>query len=62
MYNNPYMSPLIVLLVTYTLIIFSTCCTIYVTKSVTIGAIGFIKKLVKELDKIEEKEDTDKSL
>ncbi len=40
-----------------TLILFSSCCAVYLTKEILYGGIGFIKTLVSELNKIEEKEE-----
>ena len=39
------------------LILFSLCCTVYLTKEILFGGIQFIKTLVSELNKIEEKEE-----
>ena len=46
-------------LVCLTLILFSSCCAVYLTKEILYGGLQFIKTLVSELNKIEEKENKD---
>ena len=43
-------------LVCLTLILFSSCCAVYLTKEILYGGIRFIKTLVVELEENEDKE------
>ena len=43
-------------LVCLTLILFSSCCAVYLTKEILYGGLQFIKTLVAELEENEDKE------
>ena len=42
-------------LVCLTLILFSSCCAVYLTKEILFGGLQFIKKLVLELEENEDR-------